>query len=199
MRHAQPARGNAEGPHLLRLSREVRRLLLTGGAIVALLLAGVLMDSARAAARDARPRAQRGEISAQMSAYTPAFLPGAPVQAAVVLQLSDCTGNLRLLDLLNRPEVSERLRLAVLWYAGPVGDSAGIRRLLPNWSAGSPLRPVPAAVLGELRRLGHRHTPLLIVMDQEGRVRLTSQSPRSPREFAGLRRVIEGLTWIEEL
>ena len=49
-----------------------------------------------------------------------------------------------------------------------------------------------------MREVGCR-AGVIEVLDQEGRVRFTSQSPRSPREFAGLRQIIEGLTWIEEL
>jgi hypothetical protein len=47
--------------------------------------------------------------------------------------------------------------------------------------------------------MGHTSTPALVVLDQSQRVRFATQSPRSPREYAGLRRIIEGLTWIEEL
>jgi hypothetical protein len=39
----------------------------------------------------------------------------------------------------------------------------------------------------------------MLVADAEGRVRFATQSPRSSREVAGLRRIIEGLTYIEEL
>jgi hypothetical protein len=61
------------------------------------------------------------------------------------------------------------------------------------------LARVPGSAIGELMRLGHKSTPAIVVLDQEGRVRFTSQSPRSAREFAGLQKIIEGLTWIEEL
>ena len=57
----------------------------------------------------------------------------------------------------------------------------------------------PPAVVGQFASLGHTTTPALLVLDQEGRVRFTTQSPRSSREVAGLRRIIEGLTWIEDL
>jgi hypothetical protein len=117
----------------------------------------------------------------------------------VLLQRADCTGNIRLFDLLHRPGVRDRLRLAVIWYVGPDTDTTAIRSLLPAWTREAPLERVPGAAMGELIRLGHRSTPAIVMLDQEGRVRFTSQSPRSAREFAGLRQVIEGLTWIEEL
>jgi hypothetical protein len=62
-----------------------------------------------------------------------------------------------------------------------------------------PLRPAPRHVVHQFAALGHTSTPALLVLDLEGRVRLATQSPRSSREVAGLRRIVEGLTWIEEL
>lgn len=160
-------------------------------AALALLLAGILVDTARAAPREGLRRA--------LAPYLPQERLNAPVQSAVLLQRSDCRGNLRMLDLLHRASVRESLQLAVLWYVGSSADTAVIRAALPEWSAHVPLRPAPAAALAELDLLGHRSTPIVVVMDQAGRIRLTSQSPRSVREFAGLQRVIEGLTWIDEL
>lgn len=160
-------------------------------AALGLLLAGVLVDTARAAPHNGLRRT--------LAPHVEPFLPGARIQTAVLLQRSDCNGNMRMLDLLQRREVRDRLRVAVLWHVGPSTDTSAIRALLPSWTKSVALRQAPAAAINELRQLGHASTPLLIVLDQEGRVRLTTQSPRSPREFAGLRRIIEGLTWIEEL
>jgi hypothetical protein len=160
-------------------------------AALALLLAGVVVDTARAAPRDGLRHA--------IAPFLVRPLPGTAIQAAVMVQRADCTGNLRLLDLLHRDAVRSRLRLAVIWYVGPSSDTLAIRRLLPAWTARTPLVAAPSEALGELRRLGHSETPTLVVLDQDGRVRLTTRSPRSVREFAGLQRVVEGLTWIEEL
>lgn len=169
-------------------------------AAVALLFAGVLLDTVRTdrgRLLSAGPHA--AGIRSEFAPYLPKMLPGAPIQAAVMLQLSDCSGNLRILDLLHRTSVREQLHLAVLWYTGNVQDSSRIRTLLPLWTSHTPLRPLPTAVYRELAGLGHNSTPMLVVLDQNGRVRFTTQSPRSSREFAGLRNIIEGLTWIEEL
>lgn len=161
-------------------------------AIGTLALGGVLVDSIRSSAVSAL---RRDVLPATASAEPP----DARLRSAVLLQRSDCTGNLRLFELLHRGDVRERLRLGVIWYVGARSDSTAIRALLPRWTANTPLRPAPRRVIAELASLGHRSTPLVVLFDQEGRVRLTSQSPRSPREFAGLRRAIEGLTWVEEL
>jgi len=121
------------------------------------------------------------------------------IRTGFLLQAADCTGNLRMLHLLHRGPVREALQLNVIWFVGAANDSTVIRGLLPAWAQRVPLRLASPSLLRSLRQLGHTSTPALIVLDQAGRVRLATQSPRSSREVAGLRRIIEGLTWIEEL
>jgi len=123
----------------------------------------------------------------------------AHVSAAVLLQLRDCSSNLRMLHVLHRGTSRERIRLSLIWYAGAVADSTAIRSELPQWTTDIPLRPATRDVLKQFAALGHTTTPALLITDQEGRVRFTTQSPRSSREVAGLRRIVEGLTFIEEL
>ena len=167
-------------------------------------LAGVGYDVARAMPQRTLPDAMRHvtrhitrpSAPARASAGTRA---ATAVQAAVLVQLNDCSGNLRMLHVLHRGSTSRHIQLAVIWYVGPVSDSTNIRTALPSWTAAIPLRAAPPAVVGQFASLGHTTTPALLVLDQEGRVRFTTQSPRSSREVAGLRRIIEGLTWIEEL
>jgi len=173
----------------------MRPLLRWSGAALAVLSVSVLFDTWRAAPAGSLPASITRHVA---SAPGTTLTRGAPVHAAALLQAKDCTGNLRVLHLLNRASVRDNLTLSVIWYVGPVADSTIIRSLLPSWTAAIPLRPVPTTVKHDLARLGHTSTPLLVVLDQEGRVRFTSQSPRSSREFAGLRRIIEGLTWFEE-
>lgn len=156
-----------------------------------LLLAGVAVDAARAS---------RGAGLTLRTAIPP-LADGRTrpaVRAALVLQRRDCSGNLRLLHWLRAPALASGMALSVLWYAGPPADSAAIRALLPAWSAAVPLRPVPDPVVRDLRALGHRATPVLVVLDADDRVRLVTQAPRSPREAAGLRRALEGLSWFED-
>lgn len=141
----------------------------------------------------------RSGLSDALASVASARGPGARVQAAIVLQLADCSGNLRVLHLLHLPSVESRLSLAVIWYQGPPSDSSAIRARLPAWTRASPLRPVPAGVVRDLARMGHRTTPLLLAVDENGRIRLVTQSPRSAREVAGLRRIVEGLTYREDL
>ena len=169
----------------------MRPIFLWTVAAFALLFASAVIDTARAT--------PRGGLRHALAPYLTSTAPGAPIQTAVIVQRADCSGNLRVFDLLQRDAVKRSLRLAVIWYVGPSADSSIIRQLLPSWSTAIPLQPAPIEALQELRRLGHAETPTLIVLDQDGRIRLTTRSPRSLREFAGLQKIIEGLTWIEEL
>lgn len=187
----------------------MRPALISTGAVVLVLLASAVVDAPRAApwptiaqSMQASPphRARAYSASAAVPRVTSAErIMARPLQSAVLLQAIDCTGNLRMLHLLHRLPVRDRIQLAVLWYVGPASDTLLIRRLLPNWTSAIPLRAVPAHVRADLARMGHTSTPALVVLDQSQRVRFATQSPRSPREYAGLRRIIEGLTWIEEL
>jgi len=160
-------------------------------AVGVVALAGIAVDAAQAL----RPI----ELSAALRPHTSRTAPGRPIQAAVVLQKQDCSGNLRVLDLVHRRRVRDQLSLRVIWYAGPAGDSSYIRNVLPPWTRHIPLLPLERSLFSSLEALGHSTTPLLIVLDQDDRVRFVSQSPRSSREVAGLSRIIDGLTWIEEL
>jgi len=168
-------------------------------------LAGVGYDVARAMPQRTLPGAMRAVSTVAIPTHAgsagaqPPATAQAAVQAAVLLQLSDCSGNLRMLHVLHRGATRRSIRLAVIWYVGPTSDSTAIRTELPSWTAAIPLRPAPTAVVRQFASLGHTTTPTMLVLDQDGRVRFTTQSPRSSREVAGLRRIMEGLTWIEEL
>jgi hypothetical protein len=147
----------------------------------------------------AAPQQTIGEAIRVESSAFPKDTGRVKIQTGFLLQAADCTGNLRMLHLLHRRQVRDALQLNVIWFVGAARDSTLIRGLLPLWAQRVPLRQASTSLLRGLRQLGHTSTPALIVLDQAGRVRLATQSPRSSREVAGLRRVIEGLTWIEEL
>jgi hypothetical protein len=173
----------------------MRRTIPWIAAASALLLAGIALDAARAAGSPTR----RSSLLTELQSAGTTFTPGDPLAATLLLQRQDCTGNLRLLSWLNHARQRGALRLTVLWHVGPRSDSIAIRALLPRWTRTIPLVPAPQGALDDLKRLGHRSTPVLILQDEAGRIRLATQTPRSPREAAGLRRAIEGLTWMEDL
>lgn len=168
-------------------------------AFLAVSLAGVVIDAARV-----KPGRS---LAAEIMQYAPALDAttsrtatgvATPLAAALVLHVDDCNGNFRMFNLLHRTEVRGAIGMAVIWYAGPVADSVRIRTALPAWMRVTPLLPVPQHVTRELARLGHRTTPVLLMLDEARRLRFSTQSPRSPREFAGLQRIITSLTWSEE-
>ena len=183
------------------------------GALVVVLLVGMgydrlVADVARAApspplvhaiqtAASDHQFAQRDVDQNTQPSERDAPLPTA-LHAAVLLQAKDCTGNLRMLHLLHRRAVRRSIQLSVIWFVGAPNDSVAIRSLLPGWTRRTPLHVAPLSVVQALAQLGHTSTPSLVVLDQDRRVRFVTQSPRSSREVAGLRRIIEGLTWLED-
>lgn len=178
-------------------------------AFLSVSLAGVAIDAARAkpgkslatSIAEYAPDSTTPFVSAPASEparSTPRSSAVRPLAAALVLHVDDCSGNFRMFNLLHRQEVRGAIAMAVIWYAGTVSDSGAVRSALPGWMRNAPLQPVPMHVVRELARLGHRSTPVLLMLDEEQRLRLTTQSPRSPREFAGLQRIITSLTWSEE-
>ena len=127
-------------------------------------------------------QAQRGHtLTTALAPHLASTVPGMPIQAAVVLQKKDCTGNLRILDLVHRRRVRDNLRVRVIWYAGPHADSTFLRAALPAWTKSIPLVPLSAQTFESLSSLGHTSTPALVVLDQSARVRFVTQSPRSSR------------------
>lgn len=169
-------------------------------AFLTVSLAGVAIDAARAKPGKSLA-AEIAEYARTMAATdsTTTFANGkAPLAAALVLHVDDCNGNFRMFNLLHRQEVRSAIGMVVIWYAGPIADSAAIRAALPDWMRSTPLHPAPPHVVRELTRLGHRTTPVLVMLDEMYRLRFATQSPRSPREFAGLQRIITNLTWSED-
>ena len=174
--------------HLMRIPRTV---FLWTTVFALATLGSIGFDAARVS--------PKSRLIESLAPYVAKPDPERPIQAAVVLQKKDCTGNLRMLHLLHRASVRDRMSLVVIWYAGPVADSSFIRAALPEWTRRVPLASLTQHTYQQLQQLGHQSTPMLIVLDQHARLRFITQSPRSPRESAGLAKIIEGLTWIEEL
>lgn len=162
---------------------------------MAALLAGLLTEGLRVAPSKTT-LAQ--EIRRQSPANNPGDLEAGVSGAAMLLQLADCTGNLRMLDLLNLRAAREGIALRVIWFTGPAEDSTHIRELLPSFAKGTKLVAASKHVITLFADLGHTTSPAVVVLDPFGRVRLASQAPRSPREFAALRNIIEGLSWNED-
>ncbi len=177
--------------HMFKDLRQLTNYLL----LAAVWSVGIACDNRRASAASSNGNSMVVDIAQ----YTEPWRQERPIQAAFVLQKKDCSGNLGMLDLLRRSRVRDVLSMRVLWYVGPATDTSDIRSSLPEWTKDVPLEPIPMSMILSLRGLGHQSSPMLIILDQEDRVRLVTQSPRTSRESAGLLRVIEHLTWFEDL
>jgi hypothetical protein len=118
---------------------------------------------------------------------------GAALDAYVVFQLTDCDGNLRVLDLLQRHGVRDRITLAGLAFVGSHAELERARSRLPLRARSVPIRRATRASIDLLAGIGHRSTPILVVLDAERRVRYVTGAPRSPRAYVGLARVLASL------
>jgi hypothetical protein len=117
-----------------------------------------------------------------------------PVLAAyVVFQLADCDGNLRVLRLLQRRTLRDRVPLAGLAFVGSDAELDRARGRLPAAARTLPIRRATGSLVSLLARLGHRATPIVVVLDAEQRVRFVTGVPRSPRAYVGLARVLSTL------
>jgi hypothetical protein len=117
----------------------------------------------------------------------------AALDAYVVFQLADCDGNLRVLDLLRRRAMRGRVTLAGLAFVGSDAELERARSRLPLGARSVPIRRATRASVDLLAGIGHRSTPILIVLDAERRVRYITGAPRSPRAYVGLARVLASL------
>jgi hypothetical protein len=110
---------------------------------------------------------------------------GQPFRGIVVLQPADCTSSVEFLRAVQRPEI----RAAVPVEAVVIGstaevDSAGA--LLDALGISMRVHQGDRHTLAAVAGLGHRATPVLVVLDHTNSVRLASASPASAGEFRAL-------------
>ncbi len=181
--------------NLSALGELVRRA--NGVAICALVVVACTI-ALLARPRDAAPLAEefgaaRSTAAADSTARGRRPAPGAALDAYVVFQLADCQGNLRMLDLLRRRGLRDRVALAGLAFVGSDAELERARSRLPVGARSVPIRRATRASIDLLAGIGHRTTPILVVLDAERRVRYITGAPRSPRAYVGLARVLASL------
>jgi len=113
--------------------------------------------------------------------------------AAVFLQERDCTTNLALLQLLARPEFSERLSVIVY----DVGAQRSVSRVTARLRAQGLPFPIVSARRGavsRLRRMGYGTTPVLVLLGPDGAVRMAAPAPGTAAELRRLESALDVLT-----
>ncbi|MES2524342.1 MAG: hypothetical protein V4617_16710 [Gemmatimonadota bacterium] len=92
------------------------------------------------------------------------------MQLVVVAQRRDCDGNLSFASTFSHPRLGGRVRVRQLLIEGGAADTLGLRTRLPR-----ALLDVPMALLQSREReillaLGHRATPVFLLLDGEHRL-----------------------------
>lgn len=111
--------------------------------------------------------------------------------ALLVAQPADCEDASRWADAL--VDASDaRIGLAAVVIGRGRELERGAERLRQRFGP-LPVRPASRRNLAALRALGIRSTPFVVVMDAEGRVRLTADAPRDSASAARFRHAMRGL------
>ncbi len=114
-------------------------------------------------------------------------------RAVVVAQRQDCDGNLSIASVLSRRAIAGAVPFRAVLIEGEANDTAAIRDRLPR-----ALRNATVGVLQEdqrraLHAMGHHATPLLLLFDDRGRLRLSAPVSADPVHVTAIRRAIEHL------
>ncbi|HEX6042318.1 hypothetical protein [Longimicrobium sp.] len=118
---------------------------------------------------------------------------GAGDRVTVFLQERDCTSNLAFLQLLARAEFSSTTPAVVY----DVGGSESANRLAARFRGQNlpfRTRAAPRGALSRLRQMGYQATPVLVLLDDESRVRLVAAAPRTQDEMRTLASTLRVLT-----
>lgn len=144
----------------------------------------------------AAPRAAAGARAPQEVAAVAAVAPSGHdhvLHAVIVAQRRDCSGNLGMVDLLDRPRLAPHVASRTLLLAGPPGDTLGLRPLLPPALAQADIALLHPNELAFLRHAGHTATPLLLLFDRQHRLQLAAPVPDDPAAWVATQRAITHL------
>jgi hypothetical protein len=113
------------------------------------------------------------------------------LRAFVVVDPEDCSSNLTFLDLFQRD--TTHLRLRRLYLRGPRSQLKAMSALLRDRGITTPLVPESKAVARALQQLGSTSTPFLVVLDADGIVRLSMDSPPGTETYVLLPKLLNDL------
>lgn len=98
-----------------------------------------------------------------------------PLRAIVVASPHDCIGNLRFANVLSRRDVAAVVGVPELVVQGQARDTIGLRRMLPTLLESSTMRLLQPSERALLHAIGHHATPVMLLFDQEGHLRIATQ------------------------
>jgi len=114
-------------------------------------------------------------------------------QAHLVVQPSDCDGNVHVLRFLRRAPIRARVTVAEVLLVGSHRDFAAVRRRVGDAPDGIPMRRADDRTVRALRTIGYRSTPFLVIAERGGGVKMTLQLPSTPEEVAAFARLLPHL------
>jgi len=180
--------------------RQSRRRLTAAIALV--LLAGLVWVDA---ARPHKPTDEYGASHGQTRPFAAqdtaarargqSLLPGdRGMRAVIVASPNDCIGNLHFANVLRRRSVAAVVGSPELIVQGSPSDTVGLRRILPQGVAGSPMRLLGSHERALLHAMGHHETPILLLFDDQDRLRFGTQVESDPVTRVAVARAIVHLT-----
>jgi hypothetical protein len=116
-----------------------------------------------------------------------------PYAAVILVQPSECLSGLAFAEAFARETLRPLVTLRPLALVGSAADLAGVDTLMAIQPEPFAVERAPDALVDLVRAVGYQRTPLLIVADTAGRVRLTAPIPKTATETRALVRQLETL------
>lgn len=112
------------------------------------------------------------------------------MHAIVVASASDCRSNLSIASAINRPTLKSRLGSVQLIVQGTAEDTVGLRSRTTGAISRGAIRLLTPEQRAYIHSLGHHATPIVLVFDGAGRLRLAGHAEAEPSARVALARAI---------
>lgn len=124
----------------------------------------------------------------------PAPLEDPPMRAVLVVSPRDCVGNLSLASMMLRGSGLSLARDLELVINASPADTVGLRRLIPQSHSASRLRLLQPHERALMLQAGLGETPLLLLYDRDGRLRMATHTDADPVARRAFNRAVVHLT-----
>lgn len=115
-----------------------------------------------------------------LGAVLPASGPATPFRAYVFFQPIDCSGNMEFLRVFARPRFRSHVSVTGMLVPGVTADDKrDATRRFRNLTGSSVVEGASRETRAALRALGYLQTPFVVVLDEQGQVRLATPVPAS--------------------
>ncbi len=115
------------------------------------------------------------------------------MRAIIVAQRRDCDGNLGIAGVLSRTAIARAVPLRAVLIEGMASDTIQLRSRLPKGLRSATMSLLQHDERRALQAMGHYATPLLLLFDERGRLRLSAPVSSDPVHVVAIRRAIAHL------